>query len=76
LHQLRTPTPYLGYFLPPACPRIAQSSRDGPAKLPHVNCISVVRYGIVFTISRQMLVNDDLNAIDQMLGSAGDPPSF
>jgi hypothetical protein len=26
----------------------------------------------VFSISRQMLVNDDLGAIDQILGSAGD----
>lgn len=34
--------------------------------------ISVVPYGIVFSISRQMLVNDDLGAIDQILGSAGD----
>jgi hypothetical protein len=34
--------------------------------------ISVNPYGIVFGISRQMLVNDDLGAIDQILGSAGD----
>jgi hypothetical protein len=34
--------------------------------------ISVSPYGIVFSISRQMLVNDDLGAIDQILGSAGD----
>jgi hypothetical protein len=34
--------------------------------------ISVSPYGVVFTISRQMLVNDDLGAIDQILGSAGD----
>lgn len=34
--------------------------------------ISVSAYGIVFSISRQMLVNDDLGAIDQILGSAGD----
>ncbi|UVO34682.1 HK97 family phage prohead protease [Bradyrhizobium arachidis] len=33
---------------------------------------SVSPYGIVFTISRQMLVNDDLGAIDQILASAGD----
>jgi hypothetical protein len=34
--------------------------------------VSVAPYGVVFTISRQMLVNDDLGAIDQILGSAGD----
>jgi hypothetical protein len=34
--------------------------------------VSVVPYGVVFSISRQMLVNDDLGAIDQILGSAGD----
>jgi len=34
--------------------------------------VSVVPYGVVFTISRTMLVNDDLGAIDQILGSAGD----
>lgn len=34
--------------------------------------VSVRAYGIVFSISRQMLVNDDLAAIDQILGSAGD----
>ncbi len=34
--------------------------------------ISVVPYGIIFPISRQMLVNDQLGAIDQILGSAGD----
>lgn len=34
--------------------------------------ISVLPYGIVFSISRQMMVNDDLGAIDQILGSAGD----
>lgn len=34
--------------------------------------VSVYPYGVVFTISRQMLVNDDLGAIDQILGSAGD----
>lgn len=32
---------------------------------------SVLPYGVVFTISRIMLVNDDLGAIDQILGSAG-----
>jgi phage head maturation protease len=34
--------------------------------------ISINPYGIIFGISRQMLVNDDLGAIDQILGSAGD----
>ena len=34
--------------------------------------VSVKAYGIVFTISRVMLVNDDLSAIDQILGTAGD----
>src|ERR1035437_635337 len=34
--------------------------------------VSVNPYGVVFTISRTMLVNDDLGAIDQILGSAGD----
>ena len=29
-------------------------------------------YGIVFSISRQMLVNDDLGAIDQIIAGAGD----
>ncbi|MGY3278132.1 phage major capsid protein [Bradyrhizobium sp. S3.7.6] len=33
--------------------------------------VSVSAYGVVFTVSRQMLVNDDLGAIDQILGSAG-----
>lgn len=33
--------------------------------------ISVSPYGVVFAISRQMMVNDDLGAIDQILGSAG-----
>ncbi|MDA9463231.1 phage major capsid protein [Bradyrhizobium sp. CCBAU 53415] len=33
---------------------------------------SVTPYGVVFTISRQMLVNDDLGAIDQILASAGE----
>lgn len=34
--------------------------------------MSIAPYGVVFTISRQMLVNDDLGAIDQILASAGD----
>jgi hypothetical protein len=34
--------------------------------------ISVKPYGIVFSITRQMLVNDDLGAIDQILNNAGD----
>ena len=34
--------------------------------------VSVYPYGVIFTISRTMLVNDDLSAIDQILGSAGD----
>jgi hypothetical protein len=34
--------------------------------------VSVVPYGVIFSISRTMLVNDDLGAIDQILGSAGD----
>jgi phage head maturation protease len=34
--------------------------------------LSVVPYGVIFSISRTMLVNDDMGAIDQMLGSAGD----
>lgn len=34
--------------------------------------ISVKAYGIVFGISRTALVNDDLGAIDQLLGSAAD----
>jgi hypothetical protein len=34
--------------------------------------VSVFPYGVIFTISRTMLVNDDLSAIDQILGSAGD----
>jgi hypothetical protein len=33
---------------------------------------SVLPYGVVFPISRQMIVNDDLGAIDQLLGSTGD----
>jgi hypothetical protein len=33
--------------------------------------VSVSAYGVVFTVSRQMLVNDDLGAIDQILGTAG-----
>jgi hypothetical protein len=32
---------------------------------------SVVPYGVTFNISRQMIVNDELGAIDQILGSAG-----
>jgi len=34
--------------------------------------VSVSAFGVVFSISRQMLVNDDLAAMDQILGSAGD----
>lgn len=34
--------------------------------------VSITPYGVVFTISRQMLINDDLGAIDNILGSAGD----
>lgn len=34
--------------------------------------ISVTPYGVVFSISRTALVNDELGAIDQILGSAGD----
>jgi hypothetical protein len=34
--------------------------------------VSVTPYGVVFPISRTMLVNDELGAIDQILGSAGD----
>ncbi|MCG2668752.1 HK97 family phage prohead protease [Bradyrhizobium sp. GCM10023182] len=34
--------------------------------------VSITPYGVIFTISRQMLVNDDLGAIDQILGSAGE----
>ena len=34
--------------------------------------VSVVPYGVIFPISRQMIVNDDMSAIDQILGSAGD----
>jgi len=33
--------------------------------------VTLVPYGVVFPISRQMLVNDELGAIDQILGSAG-----
>lgn len=34
--------------------------------------LSVLPYGVIFSISRQMLVNDELGAIDQIIGSAGD----
>ena len=34
--------------------------------------VSVLPYGVIFPISRQMIVNDQLGAIDQILGSAGD----
>jgi hypothetical protein len=34
--------------------------------------VSVKPYGVIFPISRQMIVNDQLGAIDQILGSAGD----
>ena len=34
--------------------------------------VSVAPYGIVFAISRQVMVNDDMGAIDQILGSTGD----
>lgn len=34
--------------------------------------VSVSPYGTIFAISRQMLVNDDLGAIDQILSSAGE----
>ncbi|MCJ2021071.1 HK97 family phage prohead protease [Methylobacterium sp. E-065] len=34
--------------------------------------ISLVPYGVIFPISRQMIVNDELGAIDQILGSSGD----
>ena len=33
--------------------------------------VSVVPYGVVFPVSRQMLVNDELGAIDQLLANAG-----
>ena len=33
--------------------------------------VSVAPYGVIFAISRQMLVNDELGAIDQILSSAG-----
>ena len=33
--------------------------------------VSITPYGVVYPISRTMLVNDELGAIDQMLGSAG-----
>ena len=33
--------------------------------------VSVAPYGIIFTISREMLVNDELGAIDQIIASAG-----
>jgi hypothetical protein len=33
--------------------------------------LSVLPYGVAFSISRQMLVNDDLGGIDQILGSTG-----
>ncbi len=34
--------------------------------------ITLVPYGVIFPISRQMIVNDELGAIDQILGSSGD----
>ncbi len=34
--------------------------------------ITLVPYGVVFPITRQMIVNDELGAIDQILGSSGD----
>lgn len=34
--------------------------------------VSVKPYGVIFPITRQMIVNDDLGAIDQILGSSGD----
>jgi hypothetical protein len=34
--------------------------------------VSVLPYGVAFNISRQMLINDDLSAIDQLLASASD----
>ena len=34
--------------------------------------VSVKPYGVIFPISRQMIVNDQLGAIDQILGSAGE----
>jgi hypothetical protein len=34
--------------------------------------VSVAPYGVQFSISRQMLINDDLHAIDQLLAGAND----
>lgn len=34
--------------------------------------VSIVPYGRIFSISRQMVVNDEMGAIDQILGSVGD----
>jgi hypothetical protein len=34
--------------------------------------ISVTPYGVIFPITRQIMVNDDMGAIDQILGAAGD----
>ena len=34
--------------------------------------ITLKPYGVIFPISRQMIVNDELGAIDQILGSSGD----
>jgi hypothetical protein len=34
--------------------------------------VSVLPYGVIFSISRHMIVNDEMGAIDQILGSAGD----
>ena len=42
------------------------------ASLDSGETVSVLPYGVIFPISRQMIVNDQLGAIDQILGSAGD----
>jgi hypothetical protein len=42
----------------------------------NVENVSVAPYGVVFTISRQMLINDDLSGIDQILSGASDTVSI
>jgi hypothetical protein len=57
----------------PALQQVSETGEILYGKSADLNeSVSVVPYGVVFTISRQMLVNDDLGAIDQILGSAGD----
>jgi hypothetical protein len=60
----------VGEFPPPQPVSETGELKYGTASDTGTN-VSVTPYGVILTISRQMLVNDDLGAIDQLLSSAG-----